>query len=507
MSVTARKLTFGSALRVTNLVAAAVVSFLMMPFVVHTLGDKLYGLWTLVATFINYYGIMDLGLSTAVTRHLSRALGAEDLEECNQVFNTALLVYLCIGVLVLAAGAVLAAVGPAFTKNPHDAQLLSKLLLITSFTAALGFPVRVFVGVLNSHLRYDRTAALELLTLLLRSGLMVAVLLIGHGILGLAWASLLGSLPGMGLYAYFSFQDLPFLRLDPRYRSRKMVRTLFGYSSFSFIAQLADVLRFQVDALVVAAFVGVAAVTHYRIAGTMTQYFIEFMLAVMGVFHTVFSRQEGGRDFAALQRTFLFASKLSVAVSTFVGFGLLAWGKAFITRWMGPSYLNAYPCLIVLVAGCLTAQWQAPSVSLLYGISRHRFFALFNSVEGVANLVLSILLARRLGIVGVALGTAIPMILVKLLVQPIYTCRVAGVSYLRYMRQMGRTLAASSAALILPYFVTLRIIAPDYKVLVAIGAVSALLYAPTAWMLAFSPEERRMLWKKIQPQLALRETA
>ncbi len=257
----------------------------------------------------------------------------------------------------------------------------------------------------------------------------------------------------------------------------------------------------------VAAFVGVAAVTHYRIAGTMTQYFIEFMLAVMGVFHTVFSRQEGGRDFAALQRTFLFASKLSVAVSTFVGFGLLAWGKAFITRWMGPSYLNAYPCLIVLVAGCLTAQWQAPSVSLLYGISRHRFFALFNSVEGVANLVLSILLARRLGIVGVALGTAIPMILVKLLVQPIYTCRVAGVSYLRYMRQMGRTLAASSAALILPYFVTLRIIAPDYKVLVAIGAVSALLYAPTAWMLAFSPEERRMLWKKIQPQLALRETA
>src|SRR5579862_5830785 len=105
----ARKLALGSALRLGNTIATALVSVLIMPFVVHTLGDRMYGVWTLVGTFIGYYGVLELGLSNAVGRYLAKSLGAGDEEDCNRVFNTSLRLYLGLGAVAFVISAVIAA--------------------------------------------------------------------------------------------------------------------------------------------------------------------------------------------------------------------------------------------------------------------------------------------------------------------------------------------------------------------------------------------------------------
>src|SRR5579864_6055373 len=99
MSRTARKLASGSFFRFFYTVATAVVSVVVMPFIVHSLGDRDYGIWTLVATFVGYYGVLELGLAAAVSRYLSRSLGAGDEEDCNRVFNTSLRLYVGMGCL------------------------------------------------------------------------------------------------------------------------------------------------------------------------------------------------------------------------------------------------------------------------------------------------------------------------------------------------------------------------------------------------------------------------
>ena len=69
----AHKVAWGTALRIINIGATALVSIVMMPFIVRMLGDRMYGLWILVATFVGYYGLADLGLSSAVNRFMARA--------------------------------------------------------------------------------------------------------------------------------------------------------------------------------------------------------------------------------------------------------------------------------------------------------------------------------------------------------------------------------------------------------------------------------------------------
>ena len=87
------------------------------------------------------------------------------------------------------------------------------------------------------------------------------------------------------------------------------------------------------------------------------------MEASVGFFPAVFSRQEGAANFEGLKKTYFFATKVTTCIASFVGFGLIAWGKPFIRAWMGPEYVDAYPVLVVLTAGMIVALSQATSPS------------------------------------------------------------------------------------------------------------------------------------------------
>lgn len=502
MLTSSRKVVFGAALRTGNLAANAVVSLLMMPFVVRMLGDRMYGIWLLVGAFVGYYGLVDLGLSSAVTRHLSAAVGAEDYDRCNFVYNTALRLFTGLGLLVFALACGFAVAASKFSKTPADAAIFWKLILILGLSLAFDFPSKVYNGFLYAYLHIHLLAALDLLSLALRTVLIIAVLLRGHHVVAMGIVTLVGTLPAKILPVFYAHKTLPFLRFGSRYWDGATAKSLFSYGASSFVIRIADLLRFQADAPVVAGFVGLAAVTHYKVAGTLALYFVQLMNAGTEAFPSIFSRQEGARNYDALQRTFFFSSKIAACVAAFIGFGLIAWGKPFITRWMGYRYLDAYPCLVVLVIGWFLGLAQSPSVQLLFGISKHKFFAWFNSIEGGANLVLSILLARKYGILGVALGTMIPMLVTKLIIQPIYVCWLASVNYMEYMRRMARTLAIIIVALVIPLLLTVKLAAPNYKTLGAVALLSAISYVLVLWFLEFTPAETKMLERAILPKSA-----
>lgn len=496
-----RKVAMGAMLRAGNLVASALVSLAMMPFIVRTLGDRLYGTWVLVGAFVGYYGLVDLGLSSAVTRYLASAVGANDEERCNQVYNTALRLFSALGGVVLMLAIIFAALAPKFAKTHQDATVFWKLILILGLSLALDFPSRVYNGFLYAHLHMHLLAGLDLISLVLRSGLILVVLLSGHGVVAMGIVVLVASLPAKFIPIYYTHKTLPYLRLDSRYFGKATAKSLFSYSISSFVIRTGDLLRFQIDAPVTAAFVGLAAVTHYKIAGTLAQYFMALVLAAVESLSSVFSRQEGAGNFEALRRTFFFATKISASTAGFIAFGLIAWGRPFIARWMGPRYHDAYPCLVVLIFGWFCSLAQSPSVQLMFGISKHKFFAYANSVEGLLNLGLSVALAKRYGIIGVALGTMIPMALNKVMVQPVYVCRVAGINYFEYVRRMARTIGVIMVSLLVPGLMTFKFAAPNYKSLVALAFASAPVYVFLVLLLEFSSAETQKLGRAFLPKI------
>lgn len=505
MSSTARKLAKGSAFRTVNFFAQVLVAFFLMPFVVHSLGDRMYGFWTLIGTFIGYYGLLDLGLSSAVQRHVAGAIGAGNKEELNRYFNTSLLLFTGLGLVALLITVILAVLSSFIWNSPDDADLFWKVILILGVNMAIELPLKTFGGVLVAELRFDILSTIELMSLVLRTTLVVLAISLGYRVLGLAVATLIAGIPGKVLFVYFTMKTQPSLRFKREYWQRGTAKTLFTYSSFSFIAQMGHYVRFHTDAFIITAFMTLSAVTHYRIASLMVQYFISLMSACMGVITPLFSQQDGANDLVAMKKSFFFATKISVCLSSFIAFGLIAWGKPFIERWMGPEYLDAYPVLVILSLGSLFAIGQSPSVALMFATSKHKLFALFNSIEGVFNILLSILLVKHYGLIGVALGTFIPMAVIRLFIQPIYFCRVTSIQYGEYIYRLLRTVAVACISLVIPALISLRYAAPDYSILFALGFISLCVYSLSVWFIEFSHEEKRIFQKVLFPRLSVRK--
>ena len=494
LSAMGRKLLPGSVLRLANLFTAAISSLLLMPFIVHHLGDRLYGFWTLAATFVGYYGLLDLGLSSAVSQYMSMAIGQNDNVELSAVFNTAVRIQLLMGAAALLATGVLVAAAPWLSHDPANAALFSKVIAILGLNVALWFPARAYAGIIDAQLQFDVQAGLGILATLLRTLLIVLAILNGGGLLALAWMTLLASLPVVALQVYFAKRCAPWAQIDRRPTDRRRVSGFFSYSIYTFLATIGDIFRFQVDSVVIAAFIGLVAVTHYRVASVFMRYYIDIVMAIVGIVQPIMGRLYGAQDSESLEKVLFFATRISLCVSSFIGFGLIFWGKPFINRWMGPRFQDAYWPLVALSFAVMLDVGQSPSIALLYATFKHRFYTYLNCGEGLINLAFSILLVKPLGVLGVALGTLIAAFIVRALAQPFWVCKATGVSYRRYMRFLCETLLRSAVLIAAVIAVSAWGLRPSYPALISSAVCATAMFIVGAWFAVFKRTEREQLW-------------
>src|SRR4029079_8990885 len=85
-------------------VLSAVLSFVLSPFIVRTLGNTAYGAWVLLASVVGYLGLLDLGVRGAVTRYVARFHGCGEHERASQLTSAALTVFgIAAGVAIVIA--------------------------------------------------------------------------------------------------------------------------------------------------------------------------------------------------------------------------------------------------------------------------------------------------------------------------------------------------------------------------------------------------------------------
>ena len=494
----------GFALRTVYIILNIALAFFMMPFILHSLGDKMYGLWVLFSLFLIYISYLDVGLSSAVGRFISRAVGQEDSNGMNEIVNTAFIIYLFIGIFTLLLTICLVALAGLFVKYAEELLIVRSLVFILGLNMAIGFPARAFGAVIGANLHYEISEVIALAELLLRNLLIFILFSMGYRIIALGIIVLITSLVSYVAYIFFAFKVRRDLRFSYEFFKKSRVKELFSYSVYTFIYKLAETLISRIDAFVVTVFIGLSAVAHYSIALTFISYFSNFIFNVMALIGPVFSQDEGNGNYEGIRHKLLFITKLSIYITMFIGLMLVFYGKAFIIRWLGVEYVDAYPVLVVLAISTVIAMMQAPSGSLLFSISRHRFLAYIGIIEGISNLGLSILFVKKYGLVGVALGTAVPMVLIRLFIQPLYVCKVLQISrYKYYVETLAYCIAVSAAGVIPLYLIARYFIYPSYGRLMLLSGWQFLIYGIVISIIGFNADEKTYLFNIVKSKLML----
>src|SRR5712664_3810654 len=88
-------------------VVTVAVTYFLMPFVLHTLGQEGYGTWNLITSLTGYLALLALGVPMASVRYFAEHASDRDPQKLNRAIASCTALYLAIGALALVAGIVL----------------------------------------------------------------------------------------------------------------------------------------------------------------------------------------------------------------------------------------------------------------------------------------------------------------------------------------------------------------------------------------------------------------
>ena len=408
----------------------------LSPYILHHLGDEAFGLWVLIFSVTGYYGLFDLGIRSSIIRYVAKYSSVAQNDELNRLINTALFSYTAIGTVALLITGVLSFyVGSIFRISGDSIQTARWLFLMVGASVALSFPLGVFGGILEGLQRFYVLNITSVGSTIARAVLIVIALQYGYGLLTVTLITVALPLITSLINATLVLRILS-LRFGPQHLSRESLKRIASYSGTTFIIIVATRLRFKTDALVIGTFLSSAAITYFTIGSRLVDYAGEVVSGLAQLFVPMSSKSDATGDLAGLRKIFVAGNRACALIIFPIAAILIILGKSVIEAWVGARYIAAsYPVLLILVVPYTLMLAQSASTRVLFGMAKHRTLAIVILLEGAANLILSITLVRPFGILGDAVGTAIPLACTTLVFLPRHLCRVLNLRMSLYLRE------------------------------------------------------------------------
>jgi O-antigen/teichoic acid export membrane protein len=472
---------------------SAVVSFVLSPLVVHSLGDAAYGVWVLLGAMVGYLGLLDLGVRGAVTRYVARFRSAQDHGSASRLASTALTTFAAAGILAVAlSGGLALLVDRAFHIPPALVAQARLVVVLCGLNVAASLVSGVFSGVVVGMERFDLSNGLEIAIGALRAVAIVVALKSRAGLVGLAWVQLAATVLRGLAAAWLARRLYPELTLNLGQGDARLLQMIFAYGLASSVLQLTGSLVLYSDSLVIGAFLPVGMITFFAIAANLTEYARSL---VSGISYTVTPMTSAlevtGQD-RAVARTVVSAARVGTLVVLPIVVTFMLRGATFIGLWMGPEYaeLSGRVLWVLALALWSVAGYQVVT-GVMLGIGKHAGLVPGLVIEAACNLALSIVLIRPLGILGSAWGTTIPRVAASLLFAPWYVRRTLGIP----MRTMWLAVWLRPTLAMLPFAAATYAVErlwPAPNLAVYFSQVAAVLPAAAigAWLFCFTSLER-----------------
>jgi O-antigen/teichoic acid export membrane protein len=417
--------------RYLAIIAETVVGLVMLPFNLTHLGTAEYGLWVLLGSITVHFSVLDLGYGGALVKFMAQYRAHRNARALNEIASTLFFVFAAVGVVAYLAAVVVAFnLDHVFKITPEQAQTGKWILLIIAVHVSMNFPFSVFGGVISGFQRYDANNMVAIGSSLAVAVVNAVVLLAGYGIIALVAATTLVRIVVYFIYRRNAYRIFPELHIRLSLFRRERLRELTGFSIYSSIIDWANKLNYQLDELVIGAMIGSSAVAVWAPAERIITGTQRLTNQLNGVLFPVIVDSDASQQKERLQQILLQGTRLSLVMVVPIAATLILLGDPLIHAWLGPkkapAMAGAVPVLQILAIAVAIRVGNATGNTVLKGAGEHRMLAFVNLGTGLANMVLSVLLARRFGLVGVAVGTLIPIAFTAFFILYPASCRRVG---------------------------------------------------------------------------------
>lgn len=406
-----------------------IANALSIPIAIRYLGAESFGIWTTISTFLAMLLVLDLGLANSLTNFISEAYARNDPEHASRYSTTAL-------VIMTGVAAVLGSVAWVLWPHLHWYAIfdLSSRLEVPSVSRAVAAALLIFLIDLPARLAvkilggYQELRTANLFAAIGSIGNLVAIVLLVHLRAGLA-AMVAGSaaaLVGADLLClvWLVLVHKPWLRPRLAHLDGTAARRMMQLGADFFMLQIAGLIVFNSDNLVVTHYLGPAQVAPYSVAWKLVGYASVAQALLTPALWPAFSEAFHRGDLPWVRRTFWRTMRVTMA--TALGFAVVfaVFGRWMIRVWATRAAVPGEVLLLLMCVWVLISTFMNNTATVLASRGETRIQAWLGLAAAALNLWSSIWMVKRIGSEGVILGTILSYLVVLILPQSVIAWNV-----------------------------------------------------------------------------------
>lgn len=406
------KLLKSSFFRVIEIVIVTLISLAMTPYLIKHLGDENYGLWLLILSTLGWFNFIDLGFSSAVKREIAIALEKDDNHRINVVFSVSVVLFGSLGLIATSCLLLLALQPDMLGINLVNQSTATTALTILAFKVLLDFIMNSYHGFFTAYLRMDIDANISLLNTIIKS-VMVYFLIVDMNILGAVIATISADVIAHGLKIVYAKKLNNAFKFSLRLVSLKEITYLFSYSKHLVAAGIANTILRRSDPVVISHILGLKFVALYGVINNLINQIESLVMAIVGVFSPMLNRlvaRNGSIDDVFKQ---VIDVNLFVVILLYTPLAILA--EDFIYLWIGSEYSQYAELASILGFAYICKSISRPIGAVLLAQANHKLMSVVSLFGALVNISLSITLAYKWGLYGVAIATAVSFFISEVL--------------------------------------------------------------------------------------------
>ncbi|MBQ8184026.1 MAG: oligosaccharide flippase family protein [Clostridia bacterium] len=416
---------WGALLSYLLIIINSLYGFLIVPFILSSLGEAEYGVYKTISSLSSALMILDLGLGGTVMRYIAK-FKSDDRKDKIQSFISMALgegSIICAGLIIVSA-VIYALIPTIYSEGLSQSEigLAKKLFLLLAVNMVFHIIENVLNGVISGFNRFTFANGVKLIRILLRIGLLFVIFAFVKSAVALVLIDLVLTVLQIAVeFIYINVNLKTKVRLSFKNWDKEIFKESFKYTLLLFITTIAAQINNNLDNVVIGAIRGAAPVAIYSMGLLIFGMFEQLSTSLSGVMlptvTNILKKDESGKE---VQNTIVQIGRIQFMLlgAALTGFAVL--GKDVIALWLGEGYEDVYIITLILMVPALLEL----CVNVCLAVLRAKNMLGFRTgvLFGVTamNAVITIVGVKLFGYYAAAVGTALSFLLGSVIIMNIY---------------------------------------------------------------------------------------
>lgn len=395
------------------------LSFIVRTIFINTLGADYLGINGLFSNILSILSLAELGVGSAIVYSMYKPMAENDHEKLRVLLKVYAGIYRKIGIFVIAVGCLLVPFLNLLIADKPNIPYLEIYFIIYILNTSCSYFFVYKASLLTVSQKEYIISKNRIIFTTLRYALEIIVLLFTENFIFYLLVSFFSTVTSNVVISYKADKMYPFIKQETSGRlTEEEKKYLLKNISALFFHRIGSVVVNGTDNLIISKFLGIRFVgiySNYLMVIHSINTFINLIynaitasIGNLNVTETVEKKYE-------VYKNVLFTN---FWISGFCSISLVILLNPFIELWLGVEYLLSISNVAIIVANSYFTMVRKTTLVYRNAMGlfwKDRFKPL---LESLINLIVSILLVKKLGFVGVFLGTLISTITTSFWIEP-----------------------------------------------------------------------------------------